>query len=167
MTRRQNRNQNNSSNSHYVCLVTQCYVIWNVWNKLLSPNERNNKIFTLNFDWVNYRYSISVSITGMATREPSITWVNNSWIVNEMLFTVLWLRTPCPRMLQYPWSMHVCTYIHIQPKSTCLWLTTPISRLLSVKLNHISGYSANEYFMNSYSIVFQPLWMKCCIMLCD
>lgn len=162
MTNRQNRNQNNSSNSHSVCSLTQCYVIWNVWNILLSTHERNNRFFTHTFKWTSY--SISISVTQVATWGPSNRWVNNSWIENEMLFTVLWLRTSCPHMfLLKHASMHI--YSHITKK----WMdfTTPISRLLSVKRSHISGYDANEFFMNSYSMVFQLLWIKCCIMLHD
>lgn len=87
--------------------------------------------------WKLWLYRISVALCGL-----NITPVNNSWIENEMCFTELRLSKPRP------------------PQKIQLWLTTPILRFRTAKLNHISGYVVNKYFMNLYFMVPLLLWMN-------
>lgn len=112
MTISQIKNQDNSSNSPCARLVSQ----YQTWFEMYGI-----------YYWVLIRETIHF-LQGILTefqyqqnwwlQELNITWVNNSWLENEMLFTVLWWSKLCPSQATSEAHMHVyiCAHTHTLPK---------------------------------------------------
>lgn len=111
---------------------------------------------------MTYRYSISISVTLVTGRRLNITWVNNSWPENEMLFTILWWSKSCPSQVTTEIHMHVYICTTHTPKK---WLATEphfwlccewIFHGVSAALNEIRHSVAINMFLFS-------IWtLQCC-----